>query len=85
MAAGEAVLSVLVAVGAEPQPARARRMAVAVAVGNKRKVENMAVANFEVMCSWIPKLLRNILNYLAAFHCTYLRSNLVDDLILFSV
>ena len=70
MAVGEAGLSVLLAVGVETQPARATRMAVAVAVGNKRKVENMAVANFDVMCSWIPKLLRNILNYLGAIYYT---------------
>jgi hypothetical protein len=128
VAVGEAVLSVLLAVGVEPQPARARRIAVAVAVGNKRylatfatsllraggtptpqeksffveqasclflstvqdvsnkrNVDNMAVANFDVMCIWTYKLIRNILNYLQDIYCTYLRSNLVDDLILFSV
>jgi len=46
VAAGEAALSVLLAVGVETQPARATRMAVAVAVGNKRKDGNMAVDDF---------------------------------------
>lgn len=80
MAAGEAVLSVLLAVGVEAQPARATRIAVAVAVGNKRNVENMAIANFYVMCSWTHQLLRNILNYLRVIHCTYLRSILSNNL-----
>jgi hypothetical protein len=36
----------LLAVGAVVQPARATRMAVAAAVGNKRKDGNMAVCDF---------------------------------------
>ena len=77
---GEAVLSVLLAVGVETQPARARMMAVAVAVGNKRKDGNMAVDYFYVRCSWIRKLLRTILNYLQATNSTYLQENWVDNL-----
>ena len=61
---GEVVLPVLLVVGGETQPARATRMAVAAAVGNKRNVDNMAVANFYVMCILTRKLLRIILNYL---------------------
>ena len=83
VATGETVLSVLVAVGEETQPARATRMAVAVAVGNKRNVDNMAVANFYVMCIWTHKLLRKILNYLRAIHSTYLRSSLSNNFILY--
>ncbi|MEG3980367.1 hypothetical protein [Microcoleus sp. D3_18a_C4] len=49
-------------------------------VSNKRKVDNMAVANFYVMCVWTHNLLRKILNYLGAIHSTYLRENLVDNL-----
>jgi hypothetical protein len=82
---GEAVLSVLVAVGAEVQPIRATRIAVAIAVGNKRNVDDMGVANFDVVCIWIYKLIRKILNYLQELYCTYLRSSLVDNLILSSV
>ena len=79
-APGEAVLSVLLAVG-EAQPARATRMAVAAAVGNKRNVDNMAVANFYVMWILTRKLLRKILNYLRAIHSTYLRSSLSNNFI----
>jgi hypothetical protein len=81
-APGEAVLPVLLVVGEETQPARATRMAVAAAVGNKRKDGNMAVANFYVMCILTHKLLRKILNYLRAIHSTYLRSSLSNNFIL---
>ena len=80
-APGEAVLPVLLAVG-ETQPARATMMAVAVAVGNKRNVDNMAVANFYVMCILAHNLLRKILNYLRAIHFTYLRSSLSNNFII---
>jgi hypothetical protein len=80
-APGEAVLPVLLAVG-ETQPAIATRMAVAAAVGNKRNVDNMAVANFYVMCILTRKLLIKILNYLRAIHSTYLRSSLSNNFIL---
>jgi len=72
VAAGEAVLSVLLAVGVETQPARATRIAVAAAVGNKRKDGNMAVDDFYVWFSWDSKLLRKILNYSRATNSTYL-------------